>query len=404
MSRVILHIDMDAFFAAVEQRDDPSLAGKPVIIGALPGSRGVVSTASYEARKYGVHSAMPIAQAYKRCPQGVYLSPDGRKYFQISKQIKAILQDITPRVQMASVDEAYLDITGCEKLHGTPRQTALLVKEQIRKQLQLGCSVGMGPNRLIAKIASDIDKPDGLTIVMPEDLADFLAPLEVGRIPGIGKQTNKVLAKLGIKLIGQLASIPKEILVERFGEKGGESLYRKSHGISSDFVGEGEGRKSISKERTFGVDETSEEKLRHVLLKLSGDIGRQLRKENRSGRCLTLKIRLEGFETHTCSKTIDKPTDADDVIFNKAWDLYRQSAYTGRPVRLIGVGVSDFDSEARVQLDLFEQPKKQKTRSVYQAMDAIRDKFGSNSIKPADAYDGNVNKEKVEGGRKKEEN
>jgi len=392
LPRVIMHIDMDAFFAAVEQRDDPSLMGKPVIIGALPGSRGVVSTASYEARKFGVHSAMPIAQAHKRCPHGVFLPPVGRKYSQVSKQIKSILEGVTPRMQMASVDEAYLDITDCEKLHGTPRQTALLAKGRIRDELKLSCSVGIGPNRLIAKIASDIEKPDGLTIVTPEDVADFLAPLEVGRIPGIGKVTNRTLAKLGIKSIGQLAATPLEKLVRHFGKNGGESLNRKSHGISSDIVEKREGRKSISKERTFGVDEKNPEKLRHVLLKLSGDIGRQLRKEGRSGRCVNLKIRLDGFETHTCAKTLEESTDADDVIFKSAWNLYQQSAYTGRPVRLIGVRLSDFGRESGTQLGLFDIPKKEKTRSIYLAMDAIRDKFGADAIKPADAYDDQVDK------------
>ncbi|MCB9479744.1 MAG: DNA polymerase IV [Deltaproteobacteria bacterium] len=384
-----MHLDMDAFFAAIEQRDDPSLVGKPVIIGALPkpGSRGVVSTASYEARKFGVHSAMPIGQAYKRCPQGVFIRPQFAKYKEASLVVREILENVSPRVSMASIDEAYVDLAGTERLLGTPRQIATRVKELIRERLRLTASVGIGPNRLIAKIASDFNKPDGLTIVEAGDVPTFLATLPIEKIPGIGKVTQASLNRRGVFTVGDLAKMSEAELVRRFGDNGGKRLFRVSRGQGSAVVGSREARKSISKERTFSPSVEDVEELRRVLLTLAGDIGRSLRREGLKGRTMQLKIRFDGFETHTRARTIEAATSADREIFHHVWDLYQTSPYPGRPVRLIGLGVSDFGAASTRQFGLFALPQQQRDDEMYRAIDAIGAKFGKKAIRPADALD-----------------
>ncbi|MES9903804.1 MAG: DNA polymerase IV, partial [Sedimenticola sp.] len=228
--RWIMHIDMDAFFASVEQRDHPEYRGRPVVIGAQPGRRGVVSTCSYEARRFGIHSAMPISEAYRRCPNAVYLSPSMTSYSEVSRQVMEVLRGISPVVEQASVDEAYVDITGLKRLFGAPREIGELVRREVRAALNLTCSVGIGPNRLIAKLASDFNKPDGLTIVPYQQVYHFLDPMPVSRLRGVGKQTLKTVQRLGIRNVAQLRGYSLEFLQQYFGNRGGEHLYHQARG------------------------------------------------------------------------------------------------------------------------------------------------------------------------------
>ncbi|MCL4236208.1 MAG: DNA polymerase IV [Deltaproteobacteria bacterium] len=386
MAKVIAHVDMDAFFAAIEQRDRPELRGKPVVVGAQPGERGVVSTCSYEARKFGVHSAMPIARAVKLCPHAVFVRPDFSRYSEASRNLRAILQDFSPLVEMSSIDEAYLDLTGTHGLFGTPTQAAKRLKAAIREALGLTASVGIGPTRLIAKIASDFRKPDGLTIVTPEQVEEFLAPLDVGKIPGIGRQTVERLAKLNIHTVRDLRKWNEVALVRRFGASMGAMLARKAAGRGSDVVGTHEERKSVSKERTFQTDIADAAELRRVLLRLSCDVARTLRREGVAGRTVHLKIRLEDFETHTVSHTTDSPVWDDQRLFHTAWDLYATSPYARRPVRLIGVGVSELGDRSGTQMSLLDAKSERRDEQIYDAVDRIRDKFGKNAIAPAEVY------------------
>ncbi len=386
MTKVIAHVDMDAFFAAIEQRDRPKLRGRPVVVGALPGERGVVSTCSYEARKFGIRSAMPVARAVKLCPHAIFLRPDFSRYSETSKMLRTLLQDFSPLVEMSSIDEAYLDLTGTQNLFGAPTQVARRLKATIKDTLGLTASVGIGPNRLIAKIASDFRKPDGLTVVPPERVEEFLAPLDVGRIPGIGRQTVDRLAKMRILTVRDLRTWNEFALTKRFGASMGAMLARKAAGHGSDVVGSREERKSVSKERTFQHDLTDAAELRRVLLRLSCDVARTLRREGVAGRTVHLKIRLEGFETHTVSHTALSPVWEDQRLFHLAWDLYAGSAWFGRPVRLIGVGVSELGDRSGTQMNLLDANTEQRDEKVYDAIDRIRDKFGKNAIAPAEVY------------------
>lgn len=386
MSRIIAHVDMDAFFAAIEQRDNPEFRGKPVIVGALPGGRGVVSTASYEARKFGIRSAMPISSAYRRCPQGVYVRPDFARYKAASEHIEAIFREFSPVTAMVSIDEAYLDLTGLATMFGSPRETAEKIKRRVRAETGLTASIGIGPNRLIAKIASDYQKPDGLTVVEHDAVAAFLAPLAASKIPGIGAKTFERLESMGVHTIGDLARWERDALVRRFGESQGDFLFRKSRGLGSDVIGEGEDRKSISKEHTFESDVADESELRKTLLRIASDLGRSMRREEISGRAIHLKIRLRGFETHTVSRTMDESIQDDRRIFEFAWRLYEGSSYVGRPVRLIGIGLSDLRTSRDEQLGLFDGAARVRDGRLYGAMDKIRDRFGKRSILPADVF------------------
>ncbi|MES9968059.1 MAG: DNA polymerase IV, partial [Sedimenticola sp.] len=255
-SRLIMHLDMDAFFASVEQRDNPEYQGKPVVVGARPGGRGVVATCSYEARRFGIHSAMPISEAYRRCPHAIYVRPDMKRYSEASRRIMAVLGEISPLVEPVSVDEAYLDISGLERLFGTPREIGLLTKRKVQDAVGLTCSVGIGCNRLIAKLASDYRKPDGLTVVMPDQNRAFLDPMPVSNLRGVGRQTLKTVKRLGIETVAQLRGYSLEQLQLHFGERGGEHLHNQARGIASDRIVTEYQRQSISKETTFGEDVT----------------------------------------------------------------------------------------------------------------------------------------------------
>jgi DNA polymerase-4 len=375
---MILHLDMDAFFASVEQHDDPSLRGLPVIIGCHP--RGVVSAASYEARVFGVHSAMPVVEARRRCPGGVFLPGNRRRYAAVSRLVMATLESFSPLVEPASIDEAYVDATGTETLFGPPETLGRRVKAAIGQATGLSCSVGIAPVKFLAKIASDFDKPDGLTVVPPEGVASFLAGLPVGRIPGVGKRAQATLARLGIRVAGDILAYPPDFFERHLG-KWGLELYERAHGRGSATVRPSREAKSVSAENTFEADTADREILLAWLLVAAERVGRELRRDGLAGRTVTVKIKFSDFRQITRSRTLAGPTAGDGVIFETAAGLLAAEALS-RPVRLIGLGVSHFAAASR-QLSLFERPHERQRRQagrVDAALDAIRDKFGREAI------------------------
>ena len=293
--RWVGHADLDAFYASVEQRDCPEYRDRPVVVGALPGHRGVVAAANYQARAFGIHSAMPIAEAYRRCPDAVYLRPDMAKYTRVSREIFKILGTLTPVVEPVSVDEAYLDLTGLEKLLGSPKDIGHEITHRILAGTGLRASVGIGPNRLIAKLGSEHRKPNGLTVVYPDEVLDFLAPMPVASLRGVGRQTQKVFSRLGIKTVSELRAIPFRYLEEQLGQKAAASFHDQALGIASAEVVPGRSRKSISKETTFEEDVQDQDILHDVLRGLAAEVAAPARRESLSGPVVTLKIRFVGF-------------------------------------------------------------------------------------------------------------
>ncbi len=381
MGRQILHVDMDAFFAAVEQRDHPEYRGKPVIVGADPKQgkgRGVVSTCSYEARKFGIHSAMPIIQAWKRCPDGIYVPPNGKLYSQVSKEIQAIFFEFTDLVEPLSIDEAFLDVTGSIGLFKSGVEIARKIKQRILESQQLTASVGVAPNKFLSKIASDLEKPDGLVVVEEGKEKEFLAPLEISRLWGAGKKTVERLNGLGIHTIGDLQNLPEEVLKKKFG-KMGRHFYLISRGIDDRNVVPDHGVKSVSNEMTFFEDVLDPEIIRRTLLRLAEKVAYRLRLQKLSGKTIHLKLRYEGFETHTRNRTIGNYTSNTQTIFNTVTQLFEESYQPGRRVRLLGVGVSQFGTEAGRQLSLFDAGE-EKTDPLDELEDIVRNKFGKNAI------------------------
>jgi DNA polymerase-4 len=375
--RWIAHVDLDAFFSSCEQRDNPDYRHRPVVVGAQPGNRGVVAAASYEARKFGIHSAMPIAEAHRRCPEAIYLRPDMKKYQQASRQVFEILDDITPVVEKASIDEAYLDISGLEKIVGSPKTIGQNIRQCIYEATELTVSVGIGPNRLIAKLASEAGKPDGLTVVSPHEVLDFLAPMPVGNLRGLGRQTQKIFDRLKIRTVAELRDTSPATLKAALGEKAAESFQRQALGRASNEIVTDRERKSISKEQTFGTDIRDRDRLHDVLLVLAGGVARTARRENLAGTVVTLKIRFEGFETYTRQITLPAPTHDERIILNTAWSLFNSRDLPSKPVRLIGVGISDWQAQETAQADMFE-PVEQKVhdRKILAAIDTVEEKFG----------------------------
>ena len=379
MQRWVGHADLDAFYASVEQRDSPAYRDLPVVVGALPGHRGVVAAASYQARAFGIHSAMPIAEAYRRCPNAVYLRPDMGKYLRVSRQIFQILQTITPVLEPVSVDEAYLDLTGLERLIGPPEMIGSEIKRRILQETGLTVSVGIGPNRLIAKLASEHNKPDGLTVVLPEQVQQFLAPMPLGNLRGLGRQTQKIFTRLGIRTVAQLRAAPLQILEQQLGRKAAANFYNQALGIASAEVKPGRGRKSISKETTFETDIHGHDSLRHALRELAAGVAAQARREQLAGAVVTLKIRFAGFETHTRRHRLPSPTHDERVILREAWTLFNQGNLPCKPVRLIGVGISDWQQVQAepVQADLFDQPQRRKSNErLLATIDRAEARFG----------------------------
>lgn len=378
MNRVILHIDMDAFFASIEQLDNPRFKGKPVIVGGS--KRGVVSTASYEAREFGVRSAIPIFEAKRLCPNGIYLPVRMSRYRELSDKIMSILDEFSPLVEQVSIDEAFIDISGTEKLHGIPEEVAFKIKTRIKEDTSLTCSIGIAPNKFLAKIASDIDKPDGLTIITGDKVQKFLSTLSVGKLPGVGDKTLKELKKLGIRFASDILKYPKEAFKKRFG-KFGQRLIELAKGIDESKVTPYTQAKSISSEDTLPEDTNNLEVLKRWLMSQAEVVGRRLRKANLKGRTITLKLKYSDFRSVTRSRTINMPSNATKTIFDTASTLLENCGLPAK-VRLVGVGVSNFEEPA-IQYQLFDSGDiaEKKLQKVDQAIDQVTDKFGIGIIK-----------------------
>lgn len=373
----IIHIDMDAFYAAVEQRDDPSLLGKPVVVGGKPNSRGVVSTASYEARKFGIHSAMPTAEAFRRCPEAIFLPVNMQKYQEVSLQIRQIFMTYTPLVEPLSLDEAFLDVSGSTSLFGSADSIALTIKKRIKQELSLTASVGIAPNKFLAKLASDLQKPDGFVVVPPDNVQKFLDPLSVERLWGVGKRTTEQLHKLNIKTIQDLRCLELEYLTQLFGVLGSQ-LYHLTRGIDERPVESEKIVKSIGRETTFSSDIAKKDTLETTLLKLALDVGKRLRKEDLRGKTITLKVRYDDFRTVSHSHTLHQATDLDDIIFREARNLLKEVSLD-QPIRLIGVTVNNLTYKSDVQLTLFPEPAN-KFETLTKVIDSVNQKFGEKSI------------------------
>jgi len=375
----ILHVDMDAFFVSVELLERPELIGKAVVVGGRPDQRGVVTAASYEARKFGVHSAMPLRTAGKLCPHAVFLDGHHHKYGEWSDRVATILAKFSPIVEMVSIDEAYLDLAGTERLQGPPLAAADKLLRTITATTGLPCSGGLAATRLVAKVASEQAKPRGLVWVVPGSEARFLAPLPVRKIPGIGEVTERALRALGLETVGQLADTPQEKLEKVFGQWG-TALYRKARGGDSyEFVIDAE-PKSISHNHTFGEDTNDTDVLVSMLSHLSQKACKRLRESGLATRTVTLTIRYAGFDTYTRSKTLSDPTLLDSDIFAVFQSLFRTHRNMKRKIRLLGVALSGF-SHGNQQLDLLEAERRSKLEKLTRAADHLRDRFGFDSVK-----------------------
>ena len=334
--RLILHLDLDAFFVSVERILNPKLKGKPVIVGGDPKyGRGVVAACSYEARQYGLHSAMPIRTAYRLCPNGIYIYGSHGEYSRFSDAVENILLKYAPLVEQASIDEFYLDMTGCQKIYGSIFSFASFIQKEIWTRLTLPCSIGIGSNKTIAKIASDCMKPTGITYILPGMEKEFLSPMPVETIPGVGAVTLKDLNSKGIYKIRDIASLPEEYFAAAYG-KYGIDLWRKANGEGTEHLTIQRERKSISKETTFGEDVTSNEFLKKTLFELAGKICQTMRNHNWVASTITIKLRYSDFQTLTRSRTI-KPTDDDKIVFDTAWQLLSKAHIRRVAVRLVGV-------------------------------------------------------------------
>lgn len=376
---------MDAFFVSVEELADPSLKGKAVVVGADPDGRGVVTAASYEARKFGVHSAMPIGRAKKLCPHAIFLRGHHAKYREYSKKIYEVFQEFTPVIEMVSIDEAYLDLTGSERLHGGMISAADRLIRTVKNRTGLNCSVGASTSHLVSKIASDQAKPHGLLYVLPGCEVAFLAPLPVRRMPGIGKVTEPELLSLGIATIGDLQACGAERLKERFG-KFGEWLYTKSMGCDIEAYAYEEEPKSISHETTFPVDTADGEELERTLSYLSQLVARRLREHRLFARTVGLKLRNHRFKTITRDTTLDEPTHLDSVIFDHVLRMF-SAAWDGKEkIRLIGVRTSNLETSI-FQPGLFDSEKQEKLDRVLRVADRVRGRYGFDALQLARSLD-----------------
>lgn len=382
--KVIAHVDMDAFFAAVEQRDNPALYGKPVVVGADPKKgkgRGVVSTCSYEAREYGIHSALPISIAYRKCPQAAFLPGNMLKYKKVSEQVFKTLYDFTPDIEPVSIDEAFMDLTGSYHFYKTPYKTGLAIKERIKKETGLTASIGIAPVKMVAKIASDYGKPDGLLEILPEKVLDFLWPLPVNKLWGVGKETQKALNAMGIHTVGELAKCPAGQLISRLGVHG-QHLFELANGIDEREVYEDEEVKSVSNEYTFEEDTSDPEAIDGILSFLSEKVSRRLRRYTLKGKTVTLKVRLSNFKTVTRAYTFGERLNFFEDIHDRVKTLFNDFYSPPMKIRLLGVRMSHFD-DPYVRETLFEDPAKQKKEKVQRAVDLIKDKFGEGAIQRA---------------------
>lgn len=376
MVRRIMHVDMDAFYASVEQADNPNLRGKPVIVGAS--LRGVVSAASYEARKYGIHSALPVFQAKKLCPHGVFLPGRRARYQEVSRQIMSILQTFSPLVEQVSIDEAFVDLSGTEMLLGQPQKLAEAVKRGILQKTSLTCSIGIAPNKLLAKIASDLQKPDGLTLIEEKDIPGLLQRLPVHKIPGIGKKTAAMLRDLGVRSVADILKQPEVFWVRKLG-KSGTHLYSRAKGIDPSPVEPHSPIKSCSAEDTFPKDTSDLNEVKKWLFVQAEAVGRDLRRKGLKGRTITLKIKFADFKVVTRSHTLARPSNCTQTLFETACRLLDELR-PSRRLRLAGVGVSNLQSDLH-QRELFIDPRTQRHERLDSAVDAIHEKYGKNSIR-----------------------
>jgi len=381
--RTIFHVDMDAFFVSVEELFDPSLKGKPVVVGGQRHERGVVSAASYEARKFGVHSAMPLRTAARRCPQAIFVDGHPERYRECSERVFKVLNSFSPQVEMASIDEAYLDMTGTERLHGPPLRAAHNLHCRMQAQTQLNCSVGIGVSRLVAKVGSAKAKPNGIFWVVPGSEASFLAPLDVRDIPGVGKVTEKTLHEMGIHQVRDLTRFSDSFLEQKLGKWGlalaGKSRGEDAGGWFDTAVGEDTAAKSISHEHTYNDDTADIAKLESTLMRLSEMVARRLREASVYARTIQLKLRYKDFTTITRAHTIPEPTQLDAEIFQTARTLFRKHWRNGAEVRLLGVQASSLES-VPPEPDLLEGDRRRRWSQALSAADRLREKFGEASI------------------------
>ncbi len=373
---------MDAFFVSVEELFDPSLKGKPVVVGGRPNERGVVSAASYAARKFGVHSAMPLRTAYKLCPQAIFVEGHRDRYLDYSQKVFAVLQKFSPQVEMASIDEAYLDLTGTERLHGPPLSAAHRLHAMVKQATDLNCSIGAATSRLVAKIASDQAKPNGVLWIVPGQEAQFLAPLDVRKIPGVGKVTERNLHACGIRKVGDLAALDVAFLDERFGKWGlalaGKARGEDAGGWFDGEVGDRSEPKSISHEHTFMVDTADSGALDAMMVRLAEMVARRLRDHHLFARTLQIKLRYSDFSTFTRAKTLDRASQIDTELAEAARALFHK-AWTRKPIRLIGVYAQSLVADEG-QTNLLDEEKTARWRKTLEAVDRIRDKYGDTTI------------------------
>ena len=377
----IAHVDMDAFFVSVELLYRPELRGKPVVVGAPGDARGVVAAASYEARQYGIHSAMPSRTAKRLCPHAIFLPGNHERYEEWSAKVRALLERFTPVVQMVSIDEAYLDLTGTERLHGSAWVVAQKIQRAIWEETELPCSIGVAQSYVVAKVASDAAKPRGLLWVPPGAEAAFLAPLPVRRIPGIGPVTEKSLQELGVRTVGELAQIEQNKLEETFGQYA-ETLYRKARGEDAELWFVDEEQKSISHERTFGEDIGDETALDATLSYLAQLVGQRVREQALHARTITLKLRYASFRTLTRALTLKEATDLDAVIYDAAVRLFRRAWDRKQKVRLLGIAAGAL-SPAPGQLSLLDAEQRARQGKLARAADQLRERYGSDAVRSA---------------------
>jgi DNA polymerase-4 len=381
----IFHVDMDAFFVSVEELFDPSLKGKAVVVGGRANERGVCSAASYEARKFGVHSAMPLRTAAKLCPHAIFVEGHFERYREYSAKVYEVLNRFSPKLEMASIDEAYVDMTGTERLFGPPLRAAHALHNTMKTETRLNCSIGIGTSRLVAKICSDKAKPNGMLWIVPGGEKEFLAPLDVRKIPGVGKVMEKRLQDQGIYRIGDLASRDAEWLQERFGVLG-EALAGKSQGLDAGAwfdsdIGVDDGPRSISHEHTFSRDNHNAQQLEAMLARLSEMVCRRLREQKLHARTLQLKLRYSDFHTITRAHTLEQPSSIDAEVLAVIRELFRKN-WNGGAVRLLGVHASHFDEESE-QLSMTGQARHEKWNQALSAADRLRDRFGDKAISMA---------------------
>ena len=385
--RAIIHLDLDAFYAAVEVLDNPTFKGKPVIVGGSR-ERGVVSAASYEARRFGIHSAQPMARAMSLCPQGIFLPVRMPRYSEVSKRVFEIFHRFTPLVEPLSIDEAFLDVTGSVTLFGSPDDIAKKIKQKVVEEIGLTVSAGVAPNKFVAKIASDMHKPDGLTVVREGEVKAFLSPLPIAKLWGVGKETQKALSLLGVRTIGDLSSISVDILEAKFG-KHGTHLHLLSQGIDEREVETAREVKSIGKERTYSQDLVDMHGIKRQLLSLATKVSRRLRRQGFQGKTLTLKVKYMDFVQLTRSTTLPQAIDDEREIFRSCCSLLDKTEAGRRPIRLLGITLSQLrDREKETQLALFRTGKDaEESKKLNLAVDKIRDKYGEDAILPGTLLD-----------------